>query len=139
VPHWTDDSDGRVPLDSKLNLAPGSTEHHTEHLPPTPFALMTTDIQSPPSATRNLRIGFAFLMAGLAGHLLAAQAIGGTVVAYRDHILGFVLLSVVSGAVLALLGRWFWRGRHDLTLLWVGVLQALLGVVVYIERFSVHG
>ena len=84
-------------------------------------------------------LGLVFLGAGLLGHLLAAQAIGGSHVAYRDHIAGFVGLSVVSGAILAGLGWRFWRGRHEITLLALGILQALLGLVVYIERFRVHG
>ena len=88
---------------------------------------------------RRLRIwlGLVLLGAGLLGHLLAAQAIGGSHVAYRDHIAGFVGLSVVSGAILAGLGWRFWRGRHEITLLALGILQALLGLFVYIERFRI--
>jgi hypothetical protein len=29
------------------------------------------------------------------------------------------------------------KGRHDITLLIVGVVQALLGLVIYVERFHV--
>ena len=76
---------------------------------------------------------------GLLCHLLAASAIGGSHVAYRDHLIGFFGLTAVSGIVLALFGRRFWRGRHDLTLLGLGLLQALIGILVYVERFSVHG
>ena len=86
-----------------------------------------------------LWFGLAFLIAGLVGHVLAARAIGGSYVAYRDHLAGFIVLTVVSGAVLALAGRRFWRGRSELTVLLLGALQAVLGLVVYIERFSVHG
>ena len=82
-------------------------------------------------------IGLLLLAAGLLGHLLAAQAIGGSYVAYRDHILGFLILSLVSGAVIAGLGWRFWRGRHDITLLILGVVQALLGLVIYLERFHI--
>lgn len=84
-------------------------------------------------------IGILCLIGGLACHLAAAQAIGGSFVAYRDHVLGFVLLTIVPGASLAIVGRRFWRGRSDVTLLTIGVLQVVLGVYVYIERFSVHG
>ena len=35
-------------------------------------------------------LGAILLGLGLLGHLLAARAIGGTFVAYRDHILGFI-------------------------------------------------
>jgi hypothetical protein len=72
-------------------------------------------------------------------HLLSARAIGGSYVAYRDHILGFVGLTLVSGAIVAGLGWRFWKGRHDITLLILGAVQTIVGVVVYINRFSVHG
>ena len=84
-------------------------------------------------------LGVLLLAGGLLGHLLAARAIGGSYVAYRDHIFGFVILTLLSGALLAGLGWRFWRGRHDITLLILGALQLLAGVVVYIERFRVHG
>ena len=84
-------------------------------------------------------LGVILVFAGLLGHFLAARAIGGSYVAYRDHIGGFVGLTLVSGAIIAVLGRRFWKGRTDITVLILGVIQALLGVYVYIERFSVHG
>lgn len=84
-------------------------------------------------------IGIVCLLAGLACHLAAAQAIGGSFLAYRDHVLGFVLLTIVPGALIALVGRRFWRGRSDISLFVVGVLQVVMGIYVYIERFSVHG
>jgi hypothetical protein len=91
------------------------------------------------TSRRRTWLGVVLLGLGLLGHLLAARAIGGTYLAYRDHIAGFVGLSLVSGAVIAGLGRRFWRGRNDVTLLVLGALQALLGLVVYLNRFSVHG
>ena len=87
--------------------------------------------------SRRIWIGVLLLGAGLLGHLLAAQAIGGSYVAYRDHIFGFVFLSLVSGAIIAGLGWRFWRGRHDISLLILGVVQALLGLVIYLERFRI--
>ena len=84
-------------------------------------------------------LGLALLAAGLLGHLLAARAIGGTYRAYRDHIFGFCIILVVTGGIVALLGWRFWRGRRDVTILVVGVIQALFGLFVYIERFGVHG
>lgn len=78
------------------------------------------------------------LALGLAGHLFAARAIGGTYVAYRDHVFGFVILSVVSGAILAGLGWRFWKRRVDITLLILGAVQAVIGLVIYIERFNIH-
>ncbi len=83
--------------------------------------------------------GLVLLAVGLLCHLLAAQAIGGSYIAYRDHIGGFVILCLVPGAILAGLGWRFWRGRHDITLAALGLLQTVLGIWVYIERFSVHG
>jgi hypothetical protein len=44
---------------------------------------------------------------------------------------------VVFGAVAAALGWRFWKHRPDITLLVVGVAQALFGLAVYIERFRI--
>ena len=82
-------------------------------------------------------LGILCLGGGLLGHILAAQAIGGSYVAYRDHVGGFVLLALVSGVIVWALGQRFWKGRHDTTLLIVGVVQALLGLVVYVNRFHI--
>jgi len=82
-------------------------------------------------------LGVILLGVGLLGHLLAAQGIGGSAVDYTHHILGFFFLSIVSGALIAGLGWRFWRGRHDITLLILGALQALLGLVIYVERFRI--
>ena len=89
--------------------------------------------------TRLTRLGVVLLVAGFLGHYFAARAIGGTYIAYRDHIFGFVLLTLVSAAIIALVGWRFWKGRHDITLLIVGALQAVIGVIVYMNRFAVHG
>lgn len=84
-------------------------------------------------------LGALLLVVGFLGHFLAARAIGGTYIAYRDHMFGFVLLALVSAAIVGLLGMRFWKGRSDITLLIVGVIQALFGIQIYIQRFSVHG
>jgi len=84
-------------------------------------------------------LGVVLLVVGFLGHFFAARAIGGTYIAYRDHMLGFVGLTLVSGAIIGVIGWRFWRGRADITLLILGALQALLGIWVYVERFSVHG
>ena len=91
------------------------------------------------SAGSGLRVwlGIVLLGAGLSGHLFAAHGIGGYYIAYRDHIFGFVFLTVVSALIVAGLGWRFWKGRHDITVLVVGVVQALLGFMVYINRFNV--
>ena len=98
-----------------------------------PRPITVADVRS----RRRIRIGLLLLVAGLLGHLFAARAIGGSYVAYRDHIFGFILLSLVSGAVIAALGWRFWRGRHDITLVILGVVQALVGLVIYLERFHI--
>jgi hypothetical protein len=99
--------------------------------PPRAIAVAAT------ASRRLIWFGVLLLGLGLLGHLLAAQAIGGSHVAYRDHIFGFVLILLVSGALIAVLGWRFWRGRHDITLLVIGAVQALFGLVIYIERFHV--
>src|SRR5947209_4884462 len=101
---------------------------------------MSNSVALAPAARRKWRwLGLVLLALGLLGHVLAAQAIGGSRVAYRDHLLGFVGLTVVTGAIIGLLGRRLWRGRGDFSVLILGIVQALLGLVVYINRFSVHG
>jgi hypothetical protein len=82
----------------------------------------------------GLLIGVAFFC-----HYFAARAIGGSYIAFRDHIAGFFLILIVTGAIIAGLGWRFWKGRGDITLLIVGVVQALFGIVVYMQRFHVHG
>jgi 4-amino-4-deoxy-L-arabinose transferase-like glycosyltransferase len=90
-------------------------------------------------SNRRTRIwlGLLLLVAGLSGHLFAAQAIGGSYIAYRDHIAGFSILTLASVMIVALLEWRFWKGRRDLTILIVGAVQAVLGLVIYIERFHV--
>ena len=82
-------------------------------------------------------LALILLIFGLLGHLIAAHAIGGSYVAYRDHIFGFVLGLVGFGAVAAALGWRFWKRRPDITLLIVGVAQALFGFAVYLARFHI--
>lgn len=84
-------------------------------------------------------LGVVLLVVGFLGHYLAARAIGGSYIAYRDHIFGFFVILLVTGAIIAGLGWRFWKGRRDITLLIVGLVQALLGIWVYIGRYGVHG
>ena len=88
---------------------------------------------------RQMWIGFGalFLVLGLLGHLFAAQAIGGSTIAYTHHVFGFFVGLVVFGAVAAALGWRFRRHRPEITLLVVGVAQALFGLVVYMQRFRI--
>jgi len=103
--------------------------------------MMETSSVIAPAGTASRRwawLGVLLIVVGLLGHLFAARAIGGSYVAYKDHIIGFSLILLVSGALIAGLGWRFWKGRHDITLLIVGVVQALFGAVIYVERFHIH-
>ena len=84
-------------------------------------------------------IGVLLIVVAFFCHYFAARAIGGSYIAFRDHIAGFFLILIVTGAIIAGLGWRFWKGRGDITLLIVGVVQALFGIVVYIQRYHVHG
>ena len=91
---------------------------------------------SPRSRGRML-VGVILIVLGFFGHFFAARAIGGSYVAFRDHIVGFFGILLVTGALIAGLGWRFWRGRHGVTLLIIGAVQALFGLVIYIERFHI--
>jgi len=98
----------------------------------------TADGRSPASR-RRIRVGIVLLVLGLIGHLYAAHAIGGSRLAYTHHVFGFFLILVVTGAIIAALGWRFWRSRPDLTVLAVGVVQALFGLLVAVEPFRAAG
>ena len=82
-------------------------------------------------------LGVLLTVVGFLGHFFAARAIGGYAIAYRDHIFGFFLILIVTGAIIALLGRFFWKGRRDITILITGVVQAAFGIVIYLNRFHI--
>ena len=84
-------------------------------------------------------LGALLIVVAFFCHYFAARAIGGSYVAFRDHIAGFFLILVVTGAIIAGLGWRFWKGRGDITLLLIGVVQAAFGIVVYLQRYHVHG
>src|SRR6266550_8812976 len=91
-----------------------------------------------PAPDRRLAwLGALLIVVGFLGHFFAARAIG-TYIYYRDHIFGFFLILLVTGSLIAGLGWRFWRGRHDITMLIIGAVQALFGLVIYIERFHIH-
>ena len=81
-------------------------------------------------------LGVVLIVVGFLGHFFAARAIG-TYIYYRDHIFGFFLILLVTGSIIAFLGTRFWKGRRDITVLTIGVVQALFGIVIYIYRFHV--
>ena len=101
---------------------------------------METSSAMAPAGTTNRTmawLGVLLIVVGFFGHFFAARAIG-TYIYYRDHIFGFFLILVVTGAIIGGLGWRFWKGRHDITLLIIGVVQALIGIVIYINRFNIH-
>src|ERR1700682_6722930 len=88
-----------------------------------------------PAPDRRLAwLGALLIVVGFLGHFFAARAIG-TYIYYRDHIFGFFLILLVTGSIIALVGWRFWKGRRDITVLTIGVVQALFGIVLYIFRF----
>jgi membrane associated rhomboid family serine protease len=93
----------------------------------------TTDGRSPASRLR-IWIGIVLLVLGLIGHLYAAYAMGGSRVAYSHHVFGFFLILVVTGAIIAAVGWRFWRSRPDITVLTVGAVQAVFGVLVAVDQ-----
>jgi hypothetical protein len=92
-------------------------------------------IASPPSR-RLAWLGVLLIVVGFLGHFFAARAIG-TYIYYRDHIFGFFLILLVTGPIIAGLGWKFWKGRTDITILIIGIVQALFGIVIYINRFHI--
>ena len=82
-------------------------------------------------------VGVLLIVVGFLGHFFAARAIG-TYIYYRDHIFGFFLILLVTGSIIAGLGWRFWKGRKDITLLIIGVVQALFGIAIYTMRFHIH-
>ena len=88
-----------------------------------------------PSSHRWLRWGGWLLLAvGLLGHVYAAHVMGGSRIAYTHHILGFALILVVTGGIIAGAGYYFWRSRWALALLVIGAVQALIGIWVALSQ-----
>jgi uncharacterized membrane protein AbrB (regulator of aidB expression) len=100
----------------------------------------TTDAIGVTDSGRRVRFlaGIILIGVGLLGHLLAARAISSNPMAYKHHIFGFFLILVVTGAIISALGWRFWKRRTDITVLTIGVVQALIGAVIYINRFNIR-
>jgi hypothetical protein len=81
---------------------------------------------------RRIWLGVILVSVGLLGHLLAAHVMGGSAIAYEHHIFGFFLILFVTGTIIAGVGWRFWRGRHDITMLSIGAVQAIFGIAVYV-------
>lgn len=89
-----------------------------------------------PGVNRSVRLlSSLLLIGGLCGHVFAAMAIGGHYIAWRDHLLGFVLILIVTMPLVYLAGRWFWRDRPDISLLITAAIQCAMGLLVYVNRF----
>jgi len=95
-------------------------------------------IAAPRGASRSRAwLGLVLLVVGLAGHLLAARAMGGSRIAYGHHTFGFFLILAVTGGIVAATGWRYWRRRRDVMLLVIGAIQAFFGVVVYLSQLGV--
>ena len=93
--------------------------------------------EGPRGRSPGLRLATAALLGlGLAAHLWAAHLGGGSAVHYGHHVFGFFLILAVTGGVIAGLGWLFWRSRPDLTLIAVGAVQLLFGVLVVVDALS---
>jgi hypothetical protein len=87
---------------------------------------------------RRTWLGIALIALGLLGHLLVERSISGRAMAYGYHIFAFLLLLLASGAIVAGVGRLFWRGRHDITLVVIGAVQVLFALLTYLEPIIVR-
>jgi hypothetical protein len=83
-----------------------------------------------PASRFRIWAGIVLLVLGFLGHVYAAYAMGGSRVAYVHHVFGYFLILVVTGAIIAGTGWLFWRSRPDVTVLIVGAVQALFGLLV---------
>ena len=81
---------------------------------------------------RRYLLGVLLILVGFGGHLLAARPIDGSDQAYAEHTKGFFILTAASAVILWGMSLRWWRGRTDLTVLGVGAVQLLLGVLVYV-------
>ena len=98
----------------------------------------STDGRSP-SSRLLIWVGIVLLAVGLIGHLVAAHTGGGSSVHYTHHVFGFFLILFVTGGIIAALGWWLWRSRPDITVLAVGAVQAVFGVLVAVDQIRAAG
>ena len=91
-----------------------------------------------PNATKPLYtwLGVLLIAVGFFGHFFAARAFG-TYIYYRDHIAGFFLILLVTGSIIAGLGWKFWKGRNDITVFVIGLVQAIFGIAIYLMRYHI--
>ena len=100
--------------------------------------MTTSDVVAGPGRVRPswIWVGVVLIVVGFLGHFFAARAIG-TYIYYRDHIFGFFLILLVTGSIIAGLGWRFWKGRKDITVLIIGVVQAAFGIAIYLMRYHI--
>jgi uncharacterized membrane protein len=79
---------------------------------------------------RLTALGVILLIVGFCGHAYAAHSLGSNHHAWQYHMFGFLGLTIVSAAIVGALGWKFWKGRTDITILIVGVIQLILGIMV---------
>ena len=86
------------------------------------------------------RTAILLLIVGLLGHVLAADAEDIGSLAYRHHIFGFFFILAVTGSIVALIGRRFWKDRPHITWFVISALQAVFGILIYAaELYKIHG
>ena len=95
----------------------------------------TSSLMAGPRPSHRLPFwsGVVLLALGLVGHLYAAHAIGGSRVAYTHHVLGFAFILLVTGGIIAAVSRQLWPSRMELTMLVIGAVQALIGLLVALD------
>lgn len=104
----------------------------------TPSGKASTDSPSQgagrrPPVSRLVFIAVLFVIA-IVMRFVTVAAMGGSANDFsKVFLVGFVGVSVVWGAFFALLGHFFWRGRHDITLLILATFSALTGTGEYVD------
>ena len=95
----------------------------------------STDAFSPSPSQPSTWAAWMLLALGLAGHVYAAHAMGGSRIAYTHHVAGFFIILLVTGAVIVGLGWRFWRSHRAMAMLVVGVVQALIGLWIALTPY----
>ena len=81
-------------------------------------------------------VAAALLGIGFLAHVLAAQAMGGSRIAYVHHVVGFFIIAALTALPLLGLARLFWRGRRGVMLVAFAAVQALLGLAIYADQLQ---
>jgi hypothetical protein len=81
--------------------------------------------------------GIVLLGVGLLFQVLAASATKRNFAAYRNHIVGFAILTLIAVVAMVFIGRRYWRGRVDLWVLTLGAVLAAVAAMTWVIRFHV--